>query len=173
MINKKVNGQLILSIVLTIFLPVGIFLIIFGATHSGILRSILLPLGIVMTVFGFYGSPLSWVSFGENKVKQQIYNQIVLENVQDISILANNFNKKFEQMLEIVKVMITKRYLTGFEIVDNKYIIKKTNGELTQEQIWEQKGEVYSGICSGCGAPFEMVGNKKTYCKYCGKRILK
>ena len=52
---------LLAAILLSVALPAGILMIIFGATGQ---RYVLMTFGIVFTVAGFYGMPMVWVRYG-------------------------------------------------------------------------------------------------------------
>lgn len=170
MLKRKVTTQLICAIIFTIFLPVGIYLIIFGATNGASIGKILLGIGIAMAVLGFYGCPMWWVNFGENKAKLNLLNQITIDNVQQISELATNNNQNVDTTLKSVKDLISKRYLTGYEIVNDEYVVPKTNKTLSKDEILEKSGDVKVDVCSGCGAPIEIIGTNRPYCQYCGRR---
>ena len=173
MINKKYVAYLISSIVLTAMLPIGIVLIVLNAKHSSTLQTILFVLGIVFTVAGFYGSPVCWSAFGNIKSEKLICDQIKNDNVQSVKTLAELNHKEFDVMLKTVQGLMSKRFLTGYEIVDGQFIVPKTNKTLSRNEILEQTGQVVTGVCSGCGASYEIIGNNKTYCQYCGKRLIK
>ena len=164
--DKKVIKLLCFSLIFTVFLPVGIVLIIFGASKS----SILLTIGIILTVLGFYGCPIVWIKFGEMKVYQNVCNQIIKNNIQSIDELASIYGKKSEEMLKNVQYLIAQGYLMGFEIVDGKYIVPKDKKVLSKNELLEKEGHIKTGICLGCGAPIEMIGNAKPKCPYCGRR---
>lgn len=170
-INKKVTTYFVLSLLFTIFLPVGILLIVFFAGRPAWWQVLLFVLGIVMVVLGFYGSPMLWTKFGDLKSKQNLCRQIASDNIQDIEKLAFLNNRNAQDMLEIVKELVAKRYLTGYEIVDNKYIVPANNATLSREEILKSNGNVSIETCEGCGAKVEIIGNKVAYCPYCGRLI--
>lgn len=139
-------------------LPCGIVLLVMGAKTS----SAMLVCGIIMCVLGFYGSPIMWINFGNLKTKKSIRDQIVLDNTQEIEKLAQTFGKETSTMLNEVNDLISKRYLTGYEIINKKYIVPKQNKTLSKAEILKQ-----TVICQSCGAKVEVVGNEKTNCPYC------
>mgnify|MGYP007047908083 CR=1 FL=1 len=166
MIDKKVTRYLCFSLLFTAFLPVGVFLIIFGATKS----SILLTIGIILAVLGFYGCPMLWVKYGEMKTYQNACNQITRNNIQTIEELATINNQKPEDALKAVQYLIAQGYLLGYEIVGGKYIVPKDKKVLSKNELLEKEGYVKTGVCLGCGAPIEMIGDAKPKCLYCGRR---
>ena len=173
MINKKYIAYLITSIILTILLPIGIVLVILNAKFSSTFQTILFAFGIIFIVAGFYGSPICWSVFGNIKTKKLICDQIRNDNIQNIQTLAELNHENFANMHKSVQQLMSKRFLTGYEIVDGKFIVPKSNKTLSKNEILEQSGQVVTGVCSGCGASYEIVGNTKTYCQYCGKRLVK
>ncbi len=173
MIKKKTTTLFIFSLLFTIFLPAGIVLTILYAKMSGGLQIVLFVLGIIMIILGFYGSPMLWINFANMKYFKSLVEQIKIDNVQDINQLAQNNDKKLEVMLKDIQTLLSKRYLTGYEIMENKFIVPKSNKTLSKNDVWEQTGDVYVGYCKSCGARVEMIGNNKTFCPYCGRRITK
>lgn len=169
MLNKKIINLLIFSILFSIFFPLGIFLIIFGATKGS---SASLVIGIVMCVLGFYGAPILWINFLENKKKKYLCDQIKLDNIQEIEKLANINNKKFQETLNEVKDLISKRYLQGYEIYNDKFIIPKQNKILSEDEILKKNGDIHVKVCSSCGAKVDIIGNQSSKCPYCGATII-
>lgn len=70
-----VKSVLIVSLVLTIMLPAGILMIIFGAGKN----TLMFVFGIVFTVAGFYGAPIIWIKYGDCKRKAFVYRLITSE----------------------------------------------------------------------------------------------
>ncbi len=134
-------------------------MIILGAKSS----TAILVCGIILCVMGFYGCPILWINYGEMKIKKSIRDQIVLDNIQEIDKLASLNNKNVDTMVSVVNHLISKRYLTGYEIIDKKYVVKSQNKTLSKAEILKQ-----TVMCNGCGAKVEVVGNEKTNCPYCG-----
>ena len=60
-LKKSMRRCLLAAILLSVALPAGILMIIFGATGQ---RYVLMTFGIVFTVAGFYGMPMVWVRYG-------------------------------------------------------------------------------------------------------------
>lgn len=170
-INKKLTVSLIMGIIFSIGFPVGIILIVFHNKVSGIGSTLLLVLGIILVVLGFYGAPMVWIMYGETKSKKRICQQITLDNNQEIKYLAEINNIPTENMLKKVQELINQRLLTGYEIVDNKFVVPKGKNTLSKDEALELSGKLETVTCKGCGAEIEIVGGKKTYCKYCGKLV--
>ena len=69
-INKDISIKLSFGIFSAIGFVAGILLIIFGAGKS----AIMLTAGIILGINGFYGTPLWFISYGENKaIKRVVY----------------------------------------------------------------------------------------------------
>ena len=173
MLKKKIVLTFLFALLLSVALPAGILCIIFGATADPTNVPLLVG-GIVMTVAGFYGMPILWISYGNLRRQQSVLHQICEDHVQEIAALAANNGKQEKEMLETVRTLISKRYLTGYEIVSDKYVVPMQTRPLSKDDILEQNGEVTVtvGRCEGCGALLETSGNKKTYCPYCGTRFV-
>ena len=169
MLNKKIQIYLIVSILFSIMLPAGIIMIIFGAKSS----SFMLVFGICFCVFGFYGTPLLWSNYGNLKTMKTLYDQITLDNIQEISKLAQLNNKKEEQIINEIKHLIFKRYLVGYEIYENKFVVPYKNKKMTENEILAKNGEVNVVTCNGCGAKVDILGTKASKCPYCGTTVTK
>ncbi len=167
MINSKLTRVLFFSILFSIFLPAGILLIVFNGGHTS-----MLAIGIVLCVLGFYGCPMLWVNYGDLKTKKSICNQISLDSIQEIDTLAEINNQQPQQMLKTINDLISKRYLTGYEIVDGKYIVPKQNRTLSKNEILEKNGQIETLICPSCGAKVEVIGTN-SYCPYCNTVVKK
>ncbi len=172
-INKKITLNLIFGTLFSIGFPVGILLIIFHTKVNGIGSTLLLVLGIILVAVGFYGAPMIWIKYGENRANKRICQQITLDNNQEIEYLAQINNVSSENMLKKIQELITQRLLTGYEIVDNKYVVPKGKNTISKDEALELSGKLETVTCKGCGAEIEIVGGKKTYCKYCGKLVNK
>ncbi|MGN1207972.1 MAG: hypothetical protein ACI4TI_00695 [Christensenellales bacterium] len=169
MIDKKVIKSLLISILFSVMLPAGIVGIVFGATNH---LETLFVLAIIMCVLGFYGTPLMWIHFGSLKAKQNICKQIKLDNIQEIEKLATINNKKFEEMLSIINSLISKRYLTGYEVIEKKYVVKAQHKMLSKTEILEQNGNIKIVVCQSCGAKNKIVGKGKVVCPYCDNVVI-
>ena len=71
-LKKALGGQLALSILLTLGLPVGIVFIIIGAINmdANVVYKVMLGIGITLAVLGFYASPIARVKYGPQKKYQ-------------------------------------------------------------------------------------------------------
>lgn len=172
MINKKVRTYFVFSLLLSVGFPAGILSIIFSRTmpHPS---TALLVVGIVLTVLGFYGMPLLWVKFGELKGKQKFCNQIKIDNVQSIETLAKLNNVEQDVMLKTVRGLIAERLLTGYEIVDDTFVVPSQCKVITKQDAVKISGKAITLSCAGCGAPVEFVEGEKLVCPYCGRAIKK
>ena len=172
MINKKIVIYLMFSMLLSIGFPVGIMSIIFSRIMPQP-STALLVIGIVLTVLGFYGMPMLWVKFGELKGKQKLCNQIKIDNVQSIETLAKLNNVEQDTMLKTVRSLIAERLLTGYEIVDDAYVVPSQGKVITKQDAVKIAGKSITLSCAGCGAPVEFVEGEKLVCPYCGRAIKK
>lgn len=168
MLKRKIITTFVFALLLTFGFPGGIVLIVMFARQP-----MLLTLGIVLTVLGFYGMPVLWLHYANLKSMQKVCDQIKLDNLQEISYLAKINNLNEEQMINKICELINKRYLLGYEIVDNKYVVKQTEKKLTKTDALRQARETATIVCAGCGAPVEVVAGEKVFCPYCGRPLNK
>ena len=168
MLKRKIVFTFVFALLLSVGFPCGIVLIIMFARQP-----LLLTLGIVLTVIGFYGMPILWLHYANLKSMQKICEQIKLDNLQEISYLAKINNTNEEQMVNKICELINKRYLSGYEIVDNKYVVKQTEKSISKNEALRQARNTETIVCKGCGAPVEIVSGEKTFCPYCERPLNK
>lgn len=162
--KRDLYFNLALSIILTVFLPLGIVGIIMGATKGS---TAVLVVGIVMTVLGFYGAPISWAGYGGKCKKAQILHLILNENIYSVNDLTEqlaheSYDKK--AITGILNSFIAKGYLKGF-ILKNGELVANNN----QKRV-STKNKTFK--CDYCGA--RMKETQDVYvCEYCGNKIKK
>lgn len=164
MIDKLIKKQLIKSIIFTIMFLVGILLIIF---HP---NPFLFMLGIVFSVIGFYGMPISWVDYSNFKAHKNLCDQITNDHILDIQMLAKINNVSFDKMKDKVKSYLRRRYLTGYEIKDDNFLVPINFSK--REKFLQEEDDVCIKICSSCGAKVELRNKKSTKCPYCDSTIV-
>lgn len=153
--NSAVTKMLILAFVLTIFLPAGILLIIFGAGNN----TFMLVCGIVMTVLGFYGSPISWGKYADCKHKAFVYRLITSENMYTVEDISAQTTYPPEKVTDYINSLISKGYITGFFFKAGKLILN-TNKKQTEDTSVKIK-------CPACGGKMRYDGLNYV-CEYCG-----
>lgn len=163
-LKKALGGQLALAIFLTIGLPVGIVLIIIGATNkdASVGYKVMLGIGIALVVLGFYGSPMAWVKYGPQKKYARIIDAIKREGFRDINEIANHLSMQPQDVQDAVRVCIEKQYLTGYTIDDTKIVpLNDRPDDLG----------VYTVECPYCGGITETSNNLQVKCQFCGRMI--
>lgn len=154
--NKKLISNLIISIMLTIFFPIGVLGIIFGATKH---ITILLVFGIILTILGFYVSPVMWGVYGNTKSLKIVLNLIVNEYMYSVSDIATHLNKSEEEIRTKISTLIEKGYLKGY-IYKDGFLELNTNKKQTGEHTKTIK-------CTNCGGTMHLDGINYV-CDYCG-----
>lgn len=154
--NKKVRQNLIMAIFLTLFFPIGVFGIIFGAANH---ITALLVVGIILTVLGFYGAPICWSTYG-NKKSLDVYLRLILfENIYSLDDIATQTNTNKETVKQNILNLIQKGYLKGY-ILREDYLELNTN----QKQSANTKK---TAKCNNCGGTMTFDGINYV-CEYCG-----
>ena len=155
-IKKDCKKLLIISILFSIGFVVGIPAIIFGAIYGGAMIA-LMVVGIIMVVCGFYGAPILWIAYGEKVKQSSIYDMITVDGITDVKTISNSIgNANEEQVKRIIKILIEKRYLTGYKF-------EKDEVSTTNKKIKNHK-------CPNCGANLtEEYG--KWVCTYCNSTL--
>lgn len=163
-LKKALGGQLALSILLTLGLPVGIVFIIIGAINmdANVVYKVMLGIGITLAVLGFYGSPIAWVKYGPQKKYPRVIDAIKFEGFRDTGEIANHLSMQPKDVQDAVRVCIDKQYLTGYTIEDTK-IIPLNNRP-------DDLG-VYTVECPYCGGITQTSNNLQVKCEFCGRMI--
>ena len=159
-IKKSCRFKLVLSLVLSVFLVGGIVSIIFGATSS----TALLVIGIIMTVLGFYGSPISWVSYGNLVVEKAVLYAITEDHIESITAISQNLGISENDAKAKVNHLMSNRYLTGYKLQEDGTLvaIEKPKEKKQEENLLKLKK------CPNCGANLTETADHKYKCKYCG-----
>ncbi len=152
-INKAVNKILAWSIIITILLPTGIPMIIFGAINKiwG-----LMACGIAFTVIGFYGTPIIWVQYGDKKAFKRIVSAVVVERIYSVKEIASHLNFTEKVVIDRLDSCIRREYLIGYVRAGD---IIRPNAKAF--------GKTVSRKCSACGATFEHEITQQAKCPYC------
>ena len=163
-LKKAINKQLAVAILLTIGLPLGITLIIIGATNkdAGALYKAMLGIGIAFTVLGFYGAPIAWVKYGPQKKYSRIIDAIKREGFRDTNDIAKHLSMQPADVQSAVQVCIEKQYLTDYTI-DETRIVPLNNRP-------DDLG-MYTVECPYCGGITQTSNNLQVKCEYCGRMI--
>lgn len=155
-LKHSVTGRLLLALLLTLFLPLGVFGIIYGASAG--IKPVLI-VGIIAAVVGFYGCPMSWIAYAGRKRLVVILNLIVNENVYSIEEMAAHLSVKPEQITTDVNTLIINGYLKGYLFKDG-FLVLNTNRK-------QQKSDGIKKECPNCGGRMEYNGVNYV-CEYCG-----
>ncbi len=146
---------LIFCILLFCFFVFGILGIIFGAT-KGI--TFLLVVGIVGVVLGFYGTPIAFVKYVEQKTNIAVLDCIINDNLLNINSIASSIGQKPKAVLSTINFLITNRYLKGY-LIEGEVLKPIQN----QETVITHK-------CPYCGATLAL-DKEISACEYCGARL--
>ncbi len=157
-INRCLSILLLFGILLPILFVVGIlFVVLFASKNPPLMVA-----GIIFIVFGFYGTPLIWTNYGAKKSNKRLLQLILNENIYSIQELSEQTGTQEKQTLALVRGLINGGYLTGYLIVDEKYL--KLNQNVKQE-----KSRSFVK-CPYCGAK-TIVNGPQSLCEYCGSLI--
>lgn len=162
-LKKNITTKLIVSIILSIGFPVGIALAVVGGTRmdEGALFKALLGIGIVGVVLGFYGAPVAWIQYGQQKRYQRIVVAITEEGFRDTTDIARHLAIKPEEAVEAVNFCINKRYLKGFTV----------NGTQIKQIYAPKADQKFSIQCPFCGGVNESDNPNEVKCEFCGRII--
>ena len=151
-IAKSKRKAFILAVLLSVGLVAGIPMIVVGAVNGGLFK-IMMGFGIVMTVLGFYGTPISWVGYGNKSKRLAIVRSIEVDKVYDIAALSRMYNLNHKMMVAEISKAIEKGALKGL-------IFNKDYTALIYNDDFYSSVESYkkAAKCAFCGALVEFNG---------------
>ncbi len=149
---KNVKASFFLALLFSFLGVLSIPGIIIGAN----INKILMIFSIVIAVFCFYGVPMFWISYANKKRLNSLALAIKNDGILDIELLASNFNVPKENMVNEVKELLQKRYITGYVLVENSHL-----------QKIDKKETLQTIKCPNCGAQIIKTTNGKYTCNYC------
>ena len=157
-ISGKITSVFIWSMFATICLPIGVIMIIFGAS-KGITP--MLVIGIVAAVFGFYGAPMFWMRYGSLKGLKSLVAAVENDNLYSVAELSSVLGCNEDETRNRIRAALAARYITGFTFVDDRLVV---NTNVKQANVG------FTIRCDNCGAPV-VIDPKKAdnRCEYCGK----
>ena len=158
-LNKYLTKILILSLIITIMLPMGILMIIFGASKS---IWIILAFGIVFTVIGFYGCPIIWIYYANNKTMKRVIEIINDESLYSIDEISSHIQISKIQIKNHITNAIKKGYLQGY-IFDGNILKINEKEQISKKTLIQKK-------CPNCGGLL-IENNNEYYCEYCGSKF--
>lgn len=117
---------------------------------------------------------------------RKIQKAVIVDNIYDISIIAQNLGKPEEKIEEEVNFLINNGYLPEFEVVADRIINPeqerarrdRATEELIKEKTQEQqkrqpqRRRTISEKCPNCGAKVKF-SDDETECPYCGNSLKK
>ncbi|MDR2822418.1 MAG: hypothetical protein LBV58_02565 [Acholeplasmatales bacterium] len=152
-LEKKKKIYLMLSVMFSIFLPIGVVATIFGALGN----VFLLVIGIILAGSGFYGATLMWSFYPTLLDKIKIIRQIE-SGILDLSVIASNLNIKVRKLIPMI-TSILNVYVFGYSF----------NKDRTSLILNEKIIEDVNGLkCKYCGATISKLDH---HCSNCGAII--
>lgn len=149
---KNVKISFFLALLFSFLGVLSIPGIIIGAK----INKILMIFSIVIAVFCFYGVPMFWISYANKKRLNSLALAIKNDGILDIDLLASNFNVPKETMVNEVKDLLQKRYITGYVLIEDSHL-----------QKIDKKETLQTIKCPNCGAQIIKTPNGKYNCNYC------
>ena len=148
-LKKKIKNLLITGIIAAICLPLGVV----ATVMSAIYFLPTLGVGIPMIIFGFYGTPVIFTKYAENKRLLSVLNIVTTEELYDIDALASHLQRSPKYVQGLLQTAINQGYVTGL-IFDGKKLTAKKAAPVS----------LYK--CPNCGAPLTKTENGYC-CSYC------
>ena len=112
-VRKALRKNLILSVILTIMLPLGGAMLGVGlALHQPAIWAI----GIAFMVCGFYGCPCAWtMAYAPTKSLSRIVSAVVEENLCTVNEIAAQLSLSEKDVRNRLDMCFRKHYLTGYK----------------------------------------------------------
>lgn len=152
--QKSKRKRFFLALGFTLALPLGVIMIILGATN-GIWA--VMGVGIALAVCGFYGSPLLWVGYAAFAGNESVYRVIAEDGLTSVNLICSTLGMKRFSVVKHINYLMSKRYLAGYKFDGNDSI----------EPLIPEKKKVFFGKCPNCGAALT-AKDDGLHCPYCG-----
>lgn len=178
-IEKKYKATLLTALLLSVMLPVGIVVLVLGATLFDKINVFMLVAGIVMTAAGFYGTPMVWsMSFPGVRRMRTVFYMVDGKTQVGINEIAGATGLKPKEVPAVVRKLIAGRFIIGYSMdtaLTVVYDVEKMKdagaavnaGALSGNAVRRRKTTVQ---CPGCGGDAEALDGIAK-CPYCGKLI--
>ena len=160
-IDQSIRILFIFALVWSILMVVGVPLIVFGASKPDWLPipTFFFILGIIFSGGGFYGVPLLWVAYGNERANRRLVFAVTQENLLTVPLLAAQLQLPAEQVRERLTLCIQKLYITGY-FFDGETLTLNTRTAPSEEILVAE--------CESCGARLEYHPGETPTCPYCG-----
>ena len=155
-LKKDIRKNLIVSIIFTLFLPVGAILLGVGlsAKIPGIWGT-----GIAFLGLGFYGSPVCWaVAFGPTKSLESVVKAVNDDHLYTVNEIAAQLGIRERFVRDKLDVCFRRGYLKGF---------KRDGDNITANFNRDIRNAVRAAECPNCGAKYS-YDPFDPRCPYCG-----
>lgn len=158
---KAKKKSFCIALTITILFICGIPMIPLGFIYH------VLPIaiaGIIFTAGGFYGTPISWVLYGNLCSLGRLLYAIEKENIYTVSELSKYLQKPEKEIASQIRTLIQKTYLEGY-IFDGQNLTLNENIKLKKKKTFSQ--------CPFCGAPLPPQSSDDEFvkCPYCDSPI--
>ena len=160
-IKKALRNSFILSIILTLCLPLGGVMMGVG---FAIEQPAVWGIGIGMIAIGFYGTPIGWTAaYAPKKTLYRIVSAVMEEHLYTVQEIAVQLSLSEKDVRNRLDQCFQKRYLPGIKRNGDTLILNE-NTELGKEELYAE--------CTACGARFLYTKDEKV-CPYCGTPVKK
>lgn len=158
-LTSKLKRLKALAIIFTILFIIGVPTTIFGAINQ---IWYIFPVGVVFDIIGFYGMPIAWVFYFNNKnVKLTILNAVIKDNINSIDQIQAHVGLPKKLVIMGLQSLIRGGYLPGYQF-NGEYILPKGT---TLNQVGSI-GVINGATCDNCGANVKFNGTSGV-CPYC------
>lgn len=163
-LKKYIAKKLLIALLLTILLPLGIFMIIYGAING---KGVMLGFGIAFTVIGFYGCPIAWIHYSSKVRLRTVLRLIEQENFYSSEQIAAHLSLKEADVVRDINDLILCGFLKGYVFKDGVLRLntfkKQTEKDVLKRPCPNCGGlAAYNGIdfvCPYCGSVFYLNSN--------------
>ena len=158
--NKMLRKSLFTALLLTLFLIVGIPILIVFATQG---NYAVMGVGIGLTVIGFYGCPIAWVNYGSKRTLARVASAVVEEHIYTVSALASHLSLKEKTVQGQLTKCFQDKLLLGY---------RREGDTIVPPDEGPKVPQTFTTVCSGCGAKFTYQEDSP-FCPYCGSPVIK
>lgn len=151
-VERALKRKFVSGMIFSVLFVAGIPMIVFGAVNE---LWILMGVGICAAACGFYGTPLVWTSYGNERGLKRVVYAVEKEGLCSVQSIASHLSMNENAVRDSLSDCIRKGYLTGY--------VRK--GDELEKNVAEPVRR--AAVCPYCGAKFTFEGDLPV-CPYCG-----
>ena len=160
-IKKALRNSFILSIILTLCLPLGGVMMGVGFAIG---QPAVWGIGIGLLAVGFYGTAIGWaLVYAPKKALYRVVSAVMEEHLHTVNEIAVQLSMSEKDVRNRLDICFRKHYLTGYKREGDAIVLNDNRAPAKRS---------FSAECPYCGAKFAYTADDPR-CPYCGSPVQK